>query len=424
MASYSIYKVLCHPLSNFPGPRLWGWSRLPFIFSLTTGTLQTRIKDFHEKYGPVVRVAPDELSFIDPAAWRDLYTTGNGHKGFPKTKVMSAEPDFVAITDANDTDHTRIRKLLQNAFSVQAVRDREHILQKYIGLLMRRLREQAESSDGSTTTVNVVQWYTFTTFDIAGDLVFSEPFDCLHNEIYHPWIRMIFSHLKASAFFMALRYYSPLDQWFLWSLPKSLLKEKEKFIGMSKDKVARRKKRDLPLSRTSDFMSLALNTAGEESMSIEEMEGTFGTLLIAGSETTATLLSGVTNYLCKLPEVRKRLEEEVRKSCPAENDITLTSTGGLPYLNAVLQEGLRMTPPVPSGSPRIVPPDGARVAGYWIPGGVSDQHSCFDVNEWTNIACRTDSSSSNTLGSLSVGRQLCAPRSISSRTLAQEQHLS
>jgi len=45
--------------------------------------------------------------------------------------------------------------------------------------------------------------------------------------------------------------------------------------------------------------------------------------------------------------------------------------GKLPYLSAVIEEGLRMAPPVPSGLPRVVPADGGMVCGEWLPGGVS-----------------------------------------------------
>lgn len=74
-----IYNLYFHPLSKFPGPFLARTSRAFFIRSTWNGTLHFDVKELHDRYGSVVRIAPDELSFIDPAAWKDIY--GHGTKG-------------------------------------------------------------------------------------------------------------------------------------------------------------------------------------------------------------------------------------------------------------------------------------------------------------------------------------------------------
>ena len=50
------------------------------MFSLLTGKLVKRERQFHEKYGEVVRLAPDEVSFASEQAWNDIYTFRRGHK--------------------------------------------------------------------------------------------------------------------------------------------------------------------------------------------------------------------------------------------------------------------------------------------------------------------------------------------------------
>jgi hypothetical protein len=72
--------VYFHPLSKFPGPKLWAASRLPFIYCLITGQLIHREKQFHEKYGDFFRLAPDEVSFANEEAWNDIYAFRPGHK--------------------------------------------------------------------------------------------------------------------------------------------------------------------------------------------------------------------------------------------------------------------------------------------------------------------------------------------------------
>jgi cytochrome P450 len=105
-------------------------------------------------------------------------------------------------------------------------------------------------------------------------------------------------------------------------------------------------------------------------MSRDELIGTSGLLIVAGSETTATLLSGVTYYLLKTPHAYARLKEEVRSSFKSAEEITLTSTSRLPYLQACLEEALRLYPPVPLALPRRTRPEGDIIGGVFVPGNV------------------------------------------------------
>lgn len=41
------------------------------------------------------------------------------------------------------------------------------------------------------------------------------------------------------------------------------------------------------------------------------------------------------------------------------------------HLNGVIHEALRLNPPIPSGYPRVTPPEGITIAGNYIPGGTT-----------------------------------------------------
>jgi cytochrome P450 len=98
-----------------------------------------------------------------------------------------------------------------------------------------------------------------------------------------------------------------------------------------------------------------------------------GTLfMLAGTETTATELSGLTYMLLKNPQKLARLTKEIRSAFTSFDDITMVKLSHLEYLQACIEEGLRMYPPVPAGLPRTTPQSGAKVCNRWIPGGVSD----------------------------------------------------
>lgn len=65
------------------------------------------------------------------------------------------------------------------------------------------------------------------------------------------------------------------------------------------------------------------------------------------------------------------LVQEIRNSFDTEDEITFERLANLQYLNATINEGLRLCPPVPIMLPRLVPEGGDTVCGMWMPGGVS-----------------------------------------------------
>jgi hypothetical protein len=65
-----IYRVYIHPLRTFPGPQLSAFTRIPHLHAFFTGSIHTYVANLHAKYGDVVRISPDELSFTNPQAWR------------------------------------------------------------------------------------------------------------------------------------------------------------------------------------------------------------------------------------------------------------------------------------------------------------------------------------------------------------------
>lgn len=108
-------------------------------------------------------------------------------------------------------------------------------------------------------------------------------------------------------------------------------------------------------------------------MKFEELASNASVLIVAGSETTATLLSAAVYFLCANPRALDLLVEEVRSAYAQAEDIDLISTQNLRYMQAVLDETLRMYPPVAGGgSPRKIAKGGSLVAGYYVPENVSE----------------------------------------------------
>ena len=91
---------------------------------------------------------------------------------------------------------------------------------------------------------------------------------------------------------------------------------------------------------------------------------------IAGGETVSTFLTATTYYLCQNPQPYQKLREEIRAHYQSYDQIDAATALQLPYLQAVIQEGLRIFPPGSQGFPRTSP--GVVIDDNLIPAGVSN----------------------------------------------------
>ena len=106
-------------------------------------------------------------------------------------------------------------------------------------------------------------------------------------------------------------------------------------------------------------------------MTREEIIRTSGVLIIAGSETSATLLSGAIYYLLSNPTWLHKAREELDNAFKTESEISFGPLGQLKILNAILTETFRMYPPVPVLLPRATIKEDAMVCGTFIPKGTT-----------------------------------------------------
>lgn len=93
-------------------------------------------------------------------------------------------------------------------------------------------------------------------------------------------------------------------------------------------------------------------------------------IIIAGSETNATLLVSIASILAEHPEAQRKVSEEIRSLFKNEDEITSSSVNQLTYLRACINETMRLFPPAAIGGPRVVPRGGATIAGDFVPENV------------------------------------------------------
>lgn len=336
------------------------------VKSMVAGDLPHRLRAFHETYGPVIRTAPNELSFTDAAAWRDIYPPN-----FVRPREFKDKPpgkDAENLISASELDHARFRKVLAPAFSEKAVREQEPMIQRHVGILLSKFREAIDHGKKEEGAVmDLLQWLNYTFFDIIGDFVWGSSFNCLTLEKEHPWIQVI-AQFKNALMVGALKFYPPVDRVLNAVTPKSAMADLWMIWRTTETKIAERLMK--PADACKDVLSHVMNATESEDhfrMTRDELEINAMLLVIAGSESSTTVLLGIFNQLLRDPSKLDTLTQEVRTHCVKEQDITGKSLNKLPYLGAVFHEGLRLCPTFPDGLRREVPSGGAAVAGHFLP---------------------------------------------------------
>ncbi|CAH0024953.1 unnamed protein product [Clonostachys rhizophaga] len=371
--SYGLYSLFLHPLAKIPGPKIHAISHLPYVYHITKGDWHTTLDALHKRYGPVVRYGPNDVAFTSAEAFKKIYGSKIAtERTFEKDPRMykKRRPES-HILNANNEDHRRFRKLLSHAFSEKALREQGDIIQHYVDMFISQLTDQARAGN----TIDMVSWFNFATFDLIGDLAFGQSFGGLDNGNYHPWVKMIFENMKVMPFKEAsIR----LNLTFAMSYltPDHLKKSAEEHYQLSKSTTVKRIESN-NLERA-DFMSYILRYNDEKGMSVLEMAENAAIIIMAGSETTATLLSGTVFHLLSNPPTYHKLTQEIRCEFDSEEEINLARVNKLSYLIAVFNEAMRVYPPVPMGLARLVPTGGEIIDGYYLP-----EKTCVAVPHWT-----------------------------------------
>lgn len=195
-------------------------------------------------------------------------------------------------------------------------------------------------------------------------------------------VAVIFSSLNIMPYMQAINHYtiarllSPLV--IPLAIPSRLLAGIALHKAYAMDAINARALRDATQSNPRrDFMSYVLKHRDPKTdvpLTNAEIVANTGTLVIAGSETTATLLSSLLYYLLCNPVALALLTSEIRKGFRLESELSFTAltSGRTPYLDACISEALRMRPPGAGLFPRVTPTGPPSfIAGHAIPSGTS-----------------------------------------------------
>lgn len=348
-------------------------SWLPHFVYKITGRMPFVVKDLHDRYGPVVRTGPGELAFISGQAWRDIYGQQPGLPQNRRDPYSYTDPNADQLMPhnilmANDRDHARQRSQLAHAFSTRALHGQQPLISGHIDRFIDQLRIRAGQEPQDMNA-----WFIWVTFDIIGDLAFGKPFGCLETASYHPWILTVYQSARVGTVMANLRRFGVnLNKFF----PRAFLKPRLDMLAFCRERVKERLELGEAAER-SDFVTCMLTGTqkGDPAMTSKELQANAEIMTIAGSETTATLLVGMTFLLLtQRPDWLAKLAGSIRTTFRSDGIDEMnfqTVTARLPLLVATISEALRFYPPVPSSHSRLIEMHDRTVDGETIPVGTA-----------------------------------------------------
>ncbi|KAJ4326188.1 hypothetical protein N0V94_000134 [Neodidymelliopsis sp. IMI 364377] len=261
----------------------------------------------------------------------------------------------------NEETHARFKRAFANAFSDKSLRDQAPIVENYVDQLMSKLQES------TAKTMDLEHLMECISFDIGSDLSFGESFDSLKTGKVHPWVEVAKGFGKGLALIASINQYPPLERLLRFIIPKKVL---QKMQGHAQMSSAMAQKRLATHTSRPDFVTpTKAHVDAKGGITGKEWDINLMILVFAASETVASALTAIFRHLVQHPGVLHRLTSELRATFSCEADVTIASTAQLPYLNAVINESLRIAPPVVIGVPRVVPAGGATVCGRHVPAG-------------------------------------------------------
>ncbi|PKS13186.1 hypothetical protein jhhlp_000531 [Lomentospora prolificans] len=358
-------------LSHIPGPRSAGWSKYWMISEALKGRQPLAFKEATDEYGPLVRVGPNELITSDPEVLRRMMGVRSPYTRSPWYSAMRLDPSRDNVLSMRDeVGHVKMRAKMSAGYSGKENLSMEGTIDTQIAKLVHLIERKYLSTADEYRPMDFAEKGQFFTLDVISDLAFGHAFGYMDRDADE------FGYIKITKAFipvmLLLADVPTLAKMLHSRLLRGLLpKESDKlgfgaFIGVTNRVVAERFQPGAPQQHDmlGSFMRHGLNR--------EEASGEALLQVVAGNDTSATAIRMVMLYLMTNPSAYIRLQSEIdgaielqKISSPIKN----VEARELPFLQAVIKEGLRVLPPAGGAFYKTVPPEGDVIAGLFVPGG-------------------------------------------------------
>ncbi|KAI4129454.1 MAG: hypothetical protein LQ338_002235 [Usnochroma carphineum] len=321
----------------------------------------------HEKYGPIVRMGPDELSFSDRSCLKELYLRGSK---FPKSgRYDGFATGTRASFDMTDPEsHRERRQLVRHVLASSHIDQAEPLIADQV----RKCMNWVARSQGQS--VEVMLLLRRLMLDTAGALFLGAQFGALENEEQPKFLDDMDDFFTLSA----IRWNAP---WMLRVLRILPVRSIQHFLGAQQRSMEYgRRSFDEYITRYGRYSGrrdLLTKMVGLENkgapMTDEEIVDELGSLLVGATDTTVTVATWMLWELAKHPDWQQRVREELRENRIKfiEGVPTAKSIASLPILDGVIMESMRLHPAQAIGLPRIARYDGNTIGGMEIPAGTT-----------------------------------------------------
>ncbi|KAL4969448.1 cytochrome P450 [Aspergillus stella-maris] len=319
----TLYNLFFHPLRNFPGPLGAKVSR----FWLSAKVFRKRnafeyIHSPHKPHGPFVRVGPSELSIAHPQAVEIIH--GQKSKCTKSAWYDISRPVISLQTFRDRYLHVARRRIWSAAFSDRQLCGYEQRIRVH----RRKLMNYIWSVEGKL--IDMTKWFKLYSFDVMGDLAFGQGFDMLDSSREHWAVKLLADGFKPCGYMLPTGQTIP-------DIASAMLAPLE--------------------GRTPTKYDLDLLTGDSQ------------LIVVAGSDTTGTTMAAILYELIRHPYHIGKLRTELAPYKPDDTTGEYQNDGiaHLSHLNGIVNEALRLHPPVPTFLPRKTPPEGIVIDGVYIP---------------------------------------------------------
>ncbi|OAP54848.1 hypothetical protein AYL99_11296 [Fonsecaea erecta] len=382
-----VYRLYFHPLAKYPGPLLARITNWYAVYHAYKGDRHLDMYYAHQKYGKFVRLAPNLVTVNDAGAIKEIYGVNqNVIKSVfyqPAIEHSGIESTF----NARDRQlHARKRRVLAPAFTDPALATMEDYMQFHIRRMFHAASgEETFQSEAQCWTADMGRWSNYLTFDVMADLVFGKDFGMLAGDESRELPEIIDGAVHRELIAGS----SPFVN--RWGLDKiffpDIVKRGSELIKYAKKQAEDRLKADPNRRDFFWYLSNAKEKDGRQSYSDpREIFSEARTLIIGGSDTTATQLAANFFYITQNPKTLAKLTAEVRSTFPNADAIRLgPALDSCRYLHAVVNETLRISPSLPGILPREVLPGGLDVCGEHFPQGVDLAVPIYTIHHHATI---------------------------------------
>ncbi|KAK0261559.1 hypothetical protein LTR35_017868 [Friedmanniomyces endolithicus] len=366
------------PLGKVPGPWYTKVSNLPLKYATVSAQRVYFVHAIHMKYGPVVRVSPDEIHIADISAVREIHKIGSGYvksDWYQHFTDSFSNPSIFPMIDPKE--HGERRRLYASTFSTSFLKKVEPQIHTKVGLFLRGLKEEVERT-GST---DILKWSVFMANDMISELSFGSSLQMLERREKNQYILDVQRSAAYLGVMSELRWLKPVMARVPAGLMRDLTQRRARMDRYAADAVERYRTsliEDPDRALPTFFTKLLQSGELTDDTITHEAAG----FIIAGSDTTANTFTYMVWAVLSNQNIRSRITAEIATLPEVFEDKDLKELG---YLDCVLNETLRLYGAAPGFLPRIVPTGGRELCGYFLPAGTRVSTQSWSTHRDTQV---------------------------------------